>query len=379
MVKDIMNLSPGPTEVHEEVRRAMALPSKLPDAHPEFIDYYLFLTDKLKKIFNTENDVRILNGEGILGLEAAIASLLMPGEKVLCIENGLFGKTFGDMAENHGAEVVYFSSNNKKPIDIKGLENFLQENNEFKLATFVHCETPAGLINNIEKISSLLNQHGILSVVDAVSSFGGEKIETDSWELDIVIAGSQKCLSLPSGLVFLSISHSAWKMMETRNEKIRGMYTNLLLWKDIAKTKTLPYTQPTPYLYALEKALDRWNEEDVIARHSFIGNGVKQAVINSGLSLYPDSGFSNTVSAVEIPPGITYKMIRDELWNEHKVFLPTSLGELSGKVFRIGHMGENCNEEKLYRLLKSITIVFKKYGIFLKEDLHTGFVDALNK
>ncbi len=378
-MKETMIMSPGPTEVHEEVRRAMASPITLPEGHPEFIDYYLSLTDKFKKIFKTKNDVRILNGEGILGLEAAMASLLESGDRVLCIENGLFGKTFGEMAESYGAEVTYFSSDSKKPIDINGLEKFLIKNRDYKLATLVHCETPTGVINNIEKICALLNKHGILSVVDAVSTIGGEKIETDQWNLDIVITASQKCLSAPSGLVIMSISTKAWEMMSNKKQKTRSFYTNLLLWKDIEKNKALPYSQPISLLYALDKAIDRWNQEDMIARHNFLGNGVKQAVINAGLSLYPDSGFSNTVSTVVIPQGITYKMIRDELWKEHKIHVSTSLGELSGKVLRIGHMGENCNEEKLYRLLKAITMVLKKYGVFLKEDLHKAFVDALSK
>lgn len=378
-MKETMIMSPGPTEIHEEVRMAMASPILLPDGHPDFMDYYFSLTDKLKKIFKTDNDVRILNGEGILGLEAAIASLLESGDKVLCIENGLFGKTFGKMAENYGAKVTYYSSDNKKPIDINGLKKILKDNKDYKLATIVHCETPTGVINNIEKISTLLNQYGILSVVDAVSTVGGEKIETDQWELDLVITASQKCLSTPSGLVMVSISNKAWEMMSNKKEKTQGFYTNLLLWKDIEKDKTLPYTQPIAQLYALEKAIDRWNQEDVIARHNFLGNGVKQAVINAGLSLYPTSGFSNTVSAVVIPQGITYKMIREELWKEHNIFVSTSLGELSEKILRIGHMGENCNEEKLYRLLKAITMVLKKHGVILKEDLHKAFVDALSK
>lgn len=378
-MNEILIMSPGPTEVHEEVRKAMAMPMTLPDGHPEFLAYYLSITKKLKKVFNTENDIRILNGEGILGLEASMASLIEPGDKVLCIENGLFGKTFGEMAENYGGEVVYFSSDNKKPIDIKGLEKFLHENHDFKIATFVHCETPTGVINNIEKVGRILKHYGILSVTDAVSTIGGEKMKVDQWGLDVVITGSQKCLSVPSGLVIISISQDAWEMMLNRKRPIQSLYTNLLLWKDIKEKNSLPYTQPLPYLYALEVAIDRWEQEDVIARHNYLGNGVKQAVINAGLKLYPESGFSNTVSAVQIPQGITYKMIRDELWNEHKIFIPTSLGELSGKVLRIGHMGENCKEEKLYRLLKALSLVLKKYGVYLKEDLHKAFVDALNK
>ncbi len=378
-MKETLIMSPGPTEVHEEVRRAMATPILLPDGHPDFIDYYMSLTDQLKKIFKTTNDIRILNGEGILGLEAAMASLLESGDKILCIENGLFGKTFGEIAESYGAKVTFYSSDDKKPIDINGLDRILKENNDYKLATIVHCETPTGVINNIEKINALLNKYGILSVVDAVSTVGGEKIETDKWGLDLVITASQKCLSVPSGMVIISISNEAWKMMSKKKEKTQSFYTNLLIWKDIELKKTLPYTQPIAQFYALERAIERWTQEDVIARHNFLGNGVKQAVINAGLSLYPDSGFSNTVSAVVIPQGITYKILRDELWKEHNIFVSTSHGELSGKILRIGHMGENCNEEKLYRLLKAITLVLKKYGIYLKEDLHKAFVDALSK
>ncbi len=378
-MKEVMIMSPGPTEVHEEVRYAMAKAATIPEGHPDFLDYYLSIEKKLKNIFNTENDICILNGEGILGLEAAMASLIDTGDKVLCIENGLFGKTFGELAKSFGADVHYFSCDDKKPIDVISLEKFLKDQHKFNFATMIHCETPTGVINNIEKISELLKRYDILSVVDAVSTLGGERLDTDRWNLDLVISGSQKCLSAASGLVMLSISENAWKVMGDKKEKITGIYTNLLRWKDIKETNKFPYSQPIHLFYGLETAIDRWQRENVIARHNFLGNAVKQAVINAGLRLYPVSGFSNTVSVVEIPQGITYKMIQEELWKEHRIYVSTSLETLSGKVLRIGHMGENCNEEKLFRLLKALTMVLKKYGVYLKEDLHKAFVDALSK
>lgn len=369
-------MTPGPTYVHEDVRKAMAKAITNPDLDLDFYEFYKETCDCFKKILHTENDILILSGEGILGLEAACASLIEPGDKVLCIENGIFGKGFGDFAKLYGGEVVYFSGDRRKGIDVKELEKFLKENNDFKMATVVHCETPSGITNPVNEICPMLKKHGIITVVDAVASIAGEEVKVDDWGIDIVLGGSQKCLSAPPGLTFLSISKDAWDIINNRKMPIAGFYVNLSLWQNWYKDKWFPYTQPISDIYALREAVERTlRDENVINRHGEIADSVRKALIEGGLQLFPENYFSNTVTTVMIPEGITFDEIFDEMLKEHNIMIGGAFDFLKNKVFRIGHMGENCFEEKVYLTLKALNEVFNNHGIKLKNDLHKVFVE----
>jgi aspartate aminotransferase-like enzyme len=143
-------MTPGPTEISERVRNAMARPITNPDLAPAFFNFYDETCDKLKKIINTREDVLILSGEGILGLEAAMASLVEPGDRVLCLANGVFGERFSDFAALYGGQVVFFKKEYDEFITADDVREFLLKNGEFKIATIVHCETPAELVNPSE-------------------------------------------------------------------------------------------------------------------------------------------------------------------------------------------------------------------------------------
>ena len=131
-------MTPGPTEVCEEVRMSMAQPITNPDLDLDFFEFYKNTTEEIGKLMNTKNDVLILSGEGILGLEAACASLIEEGDRVLCIDNGIFGKGFGDFVKMYGGECVYFSTDYRRPVDILELKKFLEKDHDFKFCTIVH-------------------------------------------------------------------------------------------------------------------------------------------------------------------------------------------------------------------------------------------------
>ncbi|NLY46644.1 MAG: alanine--glyoxylate aminotransferase family protein [Tissierella sp.] len=371
-------MTPGPTEVHEDVRIAMAQDITNPDLDLTFYEYYKEISCKLKKLLNTDNDVLILNGEGILGLEAACASLIEPGDRVLCIDNGIFGKGFGDFCEMYGAEVVYFKGDYRKAIDAGELKSFLENDNNFKLATLVHCETPSGITNPVDEICPLLKKYGIISIVDSVSAIGGEPIEVDQWQMDLVIGGSQKCISAPPGLCFVSISQSAWDIMIDRNTPIRSFYSNLAIWKNWYEEKWFPYTQPISYIYGLDCAVDRiLKDKSSIYRHKRIAEGFRKAILDYGLELYPMDGHSNTVTTILVPNGVEYSQIYNHMLNEYNILIAGAFDFLKNKVIRIGHMGENCYEEKIYITLKALDATFKNFGIELNGELHKHFVNAI--
>lgn len=370
-------MTPGPTQVHEDVRMAMARNITNPDLDLNFFEYYKEVCEKLKRLLKTEEDVLILGGEGILGLEAACASLIEPGDRLLCIDNGIFGKGFGDFAKIYGAEVVYFKGDYRKSIDVEELEKFLEKDSNFKFATMVHCETPSGITNPVDKICPLLNEYGIISIVDSVSGIGGEPLEVDNWKIDIALGGSQKCLSASPGLTFLSISKKAWDTILNRNVPIASFYCNLAIWKNWYEEKWFPYTQPISDIYGLEAAINRILEnDDYIIRHKKIGEAVRETIVKSGLELYPLNGYSNTVTAILVPEGISFNEINNHMIEKHNIMIAGSFDYLKGKVIRIGHMGENCYEDKIYITLKALDETLKKYGINIKGRLHKHFVNS---
>jgi len=368
-------MTPGPTQVKENVRLARALETTNPDLDLEFYEYYKETTEKIGLFLKTKNQVRILSGEGILGLEAACASLTEKGDRVLVIDNGIFGEGFGDFVTMYGGTVVYFRADRQKEIDIHELSKFLEIDSNFKYATVVHCDTPSGVLNDIGKICPLLKSKGILTVVDSVAAMGGEDIRVDEWNIDIVLGASQKCISAPPGLTLLSISDDAFKAMEERKTKIASFYCNLLSWKDYYKDKWFPYTPPISDIIGLRVAIDNILEDkEIISRHKAIASATRKAILSSGMTLYIKEGFSDTVTVVEVPTGINDSELRSYMNDKYNVFIAGSFGYLSGKVIRIGHMGENSRVDKVSYTLFALQRALQHLGYECKTDMSSEFL-----
>ena len=357
--------TPGPTRVRENVRLEIAKETTNPDIDVEFCEFYKNTCKKMSSILNTENDVYILSGEGILGLEAACASLTEPGDKVLVIDNGIFGRGFDDFVKMYGGEVVYFSGDYTKEIDIEELEKFLQKENDFKYATVVHCDTPTGVLNDLSKICPLLKRYNILTVVDSVAAMVGEEIRVDDWQIDIALGGSQKAISAPAGLTIVSISEDAKNSMKNRKTPIVGFYLNLTIWEKYYENKWFPYTMPINEIIGLDRAIDNILEEkleNVLARHEKIASATRKAFTEYGLKLYLESGYSNTVTAVEIPENIGALNLTKHMLEKYNTLVSTSLCDYKDKLLRIGHMGENANLEFIIYVLNVIDKSLKDLG-----------------
>ena len=357
--------TPGPTRVRENVRLEIAKETTNPDIDVEFCEFYKNTCKKMSSILNTENDVYILSGEGILGLEAACASLTEPGDKVLVIDNGIFGRGFDDFVKMYGGEVVYFSGDYTNEIDIEELEKFLQKENDFKYATVVHCDTPTGVLNDLSKICPLLKRYNILTVVDSVAAMVGEEIRVDDWQIDIALGGSQKAISAPAGLTIVSISEDAKNSMKNRKMPIVGFYLNLTIWENYYENKWFPYTMPINEIIGLDRAIDNILEEkleNVLARHEKIASATRKAFTEYGLKLYLESGYSNTVTAVEIPENIGALNLTKHMLEKYNTLVSTSLCDYKDKLLRIGHMGENANLEFIIYVLNVIDKSLKDLG-----------------
>ncbi|MCB2362453.1 pyridoxal-phosphate-dependent aminotransferase family protein [Clostridium estertheticum] len=371
-------MTPGPTQVRENVRMARALATTNPDLDLQFYEFYKETCEEIGQFLKTSNEVRILSGEGILGLEAACASLTENGDRVLVIDNGIFGEGFADFVKMYGGEVVVFKEDRKHAIDTQKLEEFLKKDHNFKYATIVHCDTPSGVLNDINKICHLLKRMNILTVVDSVAGMGGEDVRVDEWEIDIVIGASQKCVSAPAGLTFLSISEDAFESMDQRKKPIASYYCNLLIWKDYYKNKWFPYTPPISDIVGLRQAFDNIKEDTgILERHNSIAKATRKAVKKAGLSLYIEEGYSNTVTVIELPKDINDKVLLKHMVDDFNVFIAGSFGYLQGKVIRIGHMGENAKKDKMAYTLLALQSSLKELGFDCKTNMAEVFLSEL--
>ena len=354
-------MTPGPTQVRENVRLARSLECTNPDIDEEFVEFYKETCLLISELLHTKNEAFILDGEGILGLEAACASLTEPGDHVLVLDNGIYGKGFGDFVTMYGGEVTYYSTPYDEAMEPDKLRNFLQENHDFKYATLVHCDTPTGMLNPVEELSRVLHEFGIMTVVDSVSAMFGEPLDVDHGQIDIVCGGSQKALSAPPGLTFVTVSKEAMEAMENRKYPIASFYANILVFKNYYEEKWFPYTMPISDIYGLRQALDNVREDkDIYERHAKLAEFTREELKKMGLKLYGKNGFSNTVSVFYVPEGFTADEILLTLREKYKIMIAGCFDIFAGKLLRIGHMGENANEADVKETLMALKEILKK-------------------
>ena len=368
-------MTAGPTQVRENVRMARSLECTNPDLDPSFFDFYKETCEMLSKAMHTDNKALILGGEGILGLEAACASLTEPGDRVLVIDNGVFGKGFADFVKIYGGEPVSFVSDYHRPVELSELEAFLKEDSNFKYATVVHCDTPSGVLNDVEEISKLLDSYGIMTVADSVAGMFGEPLDLSNSKIDILCGGSQKALSCPPGLTMLWVSGRAFKAMEDRKTPIAAFYANILLFKDYYENQVFPYTMPVSDINGIRAALENYFEmEDTIYdRHARIATATRKALTDGGVPLYLEKGWSNTVTCIAVPEGITDMELLEGMEKDYNIMISGCFDVLAGKIVRIGHMGENCYEDKVAETLAALQGTLEKKGIRVKCDLSEAF------
>jgi aspartate aminotransferase-like enzyme len=366
MSDDRLRMTPGPTEVPEVVRDRMAEPTPNPDLEPEFFARYRSLTDKLETVYRAgksgaaddtdPRDVVVLGGEGILGLEAAVASLVEAGDRVLCLSNGLYGEGFADFVESYGGEAVVCEGLWRETLDPGTVETALDEEGPFDVATMVHCETPTGMLNDLEPILELLDAHEIISVVDAVSSLGGTPVPTK--KIDVCLGASQKCFSAPPGLTTCAISDRAWDRIETVENPT--YYADLEPWRTAADEEWFPYTHLVSNLYGLDAAVDLVLDEgtdSVFDRHAETAALCRERAAELGLETYAadEAACSPTVTALEVDGRATE--VQSAVLEEHDVLLATGLADQEDDILRVGHMGDNARPDLVEETMDALANV----------------------
>ncbi len=359
-------MTPGPVEVSPRVLSALGQPA-IYHYFPAFVDFFDETTKKMAKVFRaTKSDVLILQGEGVLGLEAAVACTVNPGDKVLVFENGPFGKWFGDLVVNSGGKPFYFHAETNEQFDQEKALAFLEENNDAVALTIVHCETPAGLLNPLDKICKKAKDLGMLTIVDCVASLGGTDVESDDWGIDLCISASQKCLSSTAGLTPMTVSKFAWERIEKKKQPVKVSYLSLLDWKDTwLASKRFPFTPFTAEVYALSAALDEILDEgleNVFRRHAEVSKFCREGIRRLGLKLWPaqEEFCSPTVTAISIPENMNDNIIIQRMARDHGILIGGGYRELNGQVLRIGHMGYQAQRSFVSATLDALENTIKR-------------------
>ncbi|MBI9044336.1 MAG: alanine--glyoxylate aminotransferase family protein [Anaerolineaceae bacterium] len=340
---------PGPVQVPQEVLETFLVNYGASDIENEFLETYNATENQLKSVFGTQNQVAIMTGEGMIALWAGLKSCLTPGDNVLSIGTGLFGFGIGEMAKNLGCNVKTVGFNYDETIN--DWERIEKEIVEFapKMITAVHCETPSGTLNPMEKLGQLKKKHKVpLFYVDTVASMGGTPVLADQWHIDLCLGGSQKCISAPANLAFLTVSPTAWDIIK---EVQYVGYDALLPFKNAQRDFFFPYTPYWHGIAALHKALELLlNEglENSCKRHRKTADSCRNQITDIGLELFARESAipSPTVTAVKVPENISWKNL-DTRFRKEGLVVGGNYGKLAGKVFRIGHMGTQANIENL--------------------------------
>lgn len=336
-------MTPGPVPIPNEVLLEHGKPL-MHHRSPEFSKIFTDVIDKLKKFMQTENDVFILTSSGTGAMEAAVTNAFCKGDKVLVVNVGNFGERFKKICSTFGLNVIaldYEWGSAANPDDIK---KALNENPDIKGVLIQHSETSTGVLNDIEAVGKIVKDTPAILIVDAISGIGASELKVDDWNLDIVCGGSQKAISAPTGISFISVSKKAWPLIEKSD--IPRFYFCLLAARKYAQ-KNPPQTPWTPgisIIVAMNKALDMFFEEGrekVYQRHKINALAVQRACEKLGLELLvknpADRGVS--VTSILVPEGIDGKLLTKTMRIKYGVTVAGGQGKLQGLIFRIGHLG----------------------------------------
>ncbi|MGE5268292.1 MAG: pyridoxal-phosphate-dependent aminotransferase family protein [Thiohalocapsa sp.] len=365
-------MNPGPTNIPDRILRAMDRGSiDFTGAQFKAIAEECFAG--LKRIFKTDETILAYAATGHGAWEAALVNLFSPGDKVLVVESGFFSLNWGMRGEAFGLEVETLPKDWRHPADPARLEARLREDPEhrIKAVLLVHCETSTGVVNPVAALRGAIDAagHPALYLVDTISSLASIDFRMDEWGVDVVVAGSQKGLMLPTGMAFTAISGKA---LEAAGEaKLPRVYWD---WQRLLGQGLQTYwngTAPVHFFYGLQEALRMLDEEgldNVFARHHRLAEAARRAVrswrSNDGPEIYASEpgAQSNTVTSVLVPEGADADRVRQVALDRFNVSLGGGLDRLKGRVFRIGHLGD-LNEPMLLGTLAAVEMAMELCGV----------------
>jgi len=358
-INETLLMGPGPSSVSPKVYSSIGKPT-IGHLDPKFIEIMDDIKQQLQILMGTKNELTIpISGTGSAGMETCFVNLIEKNDKVLILSNGVFGGRMIDVCERLGANVDSISQPWGKPITANMIKEKIA-NQKYDLIAIVHAETSTGVLNPIPEIAPLINDTESLFVVDAVTSLGGIKINMDDWGIDALYSGTQKCLSCPPGLSPVSFSNRAVDKLMNRKTKVPNWYLDLSMianyWS--GKQRAYHHTAPINMIYALYQALYDIIEakpEHVFQKHQDAHLYLLAKLSELNLSLLVEEKYRlPMLNAIKIPNGISDIDVRSTLLNDYNIEIGGGLGELSGKVWRIGLMGHTANNQNIDRLTNAL-------------------------
>lgn len=361
-------MGPGPSDVPSRVLEAMARPT-IGHLDPAFTDMMEDLKRLLRYAFQTENDVTFpVSAPGSVGMELCFVNLVEPGDEVVVCRNGVFGDRLIKNVERCGGTPVVVDDEWGDPVTPEKLDRALQSTPSAKLVAFVHAETSTGAQSDVECLVEIAHAHDCLVIVDAVTALGGCPLKVDEWDIDVVYAGSQKCLSCPPGLAPVTLNGRAVRRIEARRAPCQSWFMDLQLqlgyWRSGART--YHHTAPVNALYGLHEALCILAEEgleDAWLRHGRNQRALVAGLVELGLHLpVAVSARLPQLTVVTVPDGVDDAAVRGRLLSEHGLEIGAGLGDLAGRVWRIGMMGHSSRPDNVSRCLTALESVLSSDG-----------------
>lgn len=331
-------LTPGPAEVPPETLLELAKPV-FHHRTKEFRAILMAVTQDLKDVFQTKNDVLIFASSGTGAMEASVVNLLAPGDKALCVRGGKFGERWSELCERFGAQAINLDVEWGRAVEPEAIAAALRKYPDIAAVYVTLCETSTGVAADVEAIGKIVAASGACLVVDGISGVGAMPMKTDEWGVDMLVVGSQKALLLPPGLAFLSVSPKAWARIEKAPR--RAYYFDLRAARKALAKEDTPYTPANTLIAALKKSLDllkREGLEAVWARHARVAQATRAAVEAMGLKVYAAKPAA-ALTAVLLPDGVDAEAARALLKKKYGVAVAGGQDQLKGRILRIGHLG----------------------------------------
>jgi aspartate aminotransferase-like enzyme len=332
---------PGPTIVPPQVRRAILQGAEdlaMNYRSQRFGELHLRVTDKLRRVMRTRNDVLILSGSGAAAIEAGVGAIVAPGDTVITCVSGFFGEYASSIAKRIGAQEVRVDASWGESIDPDAVAAALARHPEARAVVVTHCETSTGVVNDVRAIAELVAPTDTVLAIDAVSSLVSTPLETDAWGIDVVMSASQKALMLPPGLALVSVSDKAWELIEARPS--RSFYFDLPTYRAAAASGATPFTPNVPLIVGLAVALDLILTDGVDAswaRHALLRDMTRAGIRAMSLELLAgDAIASSTLTTVRLPRA---DAVRTRMADELHFIVGGGLGRLSDQLLRLGHLG----------------------------------------
>jgi len=352
--------TPGPTMVPAEVLLAEAAPM-MHHRTPQFSQILREVTDGLKELFGTDQDVFMIAGSGTAAMEAAIANTCSAGDKAICAVGGKFGERWAEICKSYGCDVKTIELEWGQSLSVEQARAALDETPEARALCITHSETSTGALTDVAAIAALTRRSETLLVVDSITGVGVHPVRMDEWGVDIVVSGSQKGCMIAPGLAFIAVSPRTWERVD-RCTSPRYYLDLRAMQKNLQKTTT-PFTPPVSLIRALHQAIGLMQQEgyeNVFARHARLAEATRAAMTALGLRLLAEHP-ANGVTAVWAPEGVDTDMMTKKMRDEYGVTIAGGQAGLKGKIFRIGHMGY-VSEEDLLVAIAAVERALKELG-----------------